>query len=132
MRKSRAAARANLLLGTTVARVGQQVGDPEGDTSRPFPTHTHLGADEDILVVEEVAYKLRCTVDFARRIPRSLLPAYRVGRRLLYLRDDVITYLRVSRRLCGDADRRLDEIVAEVLGSSPDSGRERSSHRRTQ
>jgi len=55
--------------------------------------------DEDILTVEGVAKLLQCTIDAVRRIPDSHLPAHQgPGKHLLYLRDDVITYVRGTSR----------------------------------
>ncbi len=55
--------------------------------------------DEDILTVEGVAKLLQCTIDAVRRIPDSHLPAHQgPGKHLLYLRDEVIRYVRRSSR----------------------------------
>lgn len=63
-----------------------------------------LVAAPDVLFVEDVAQMLRCSVDQVRRIPRSDLPAYEgPGKHLLYLREDVIRYVR-SRPRKGAAD----------------------------
>lgn len=66
--------------------------------------HEHLQAqhperfhadDPDVLTVDKVAAMLRCSVDQARRIPRTELPAYQgPGKYLLYFRQDVMSYLR--------------------------------------
>jgi hypothetical protein len=77
-------------------------------------------ADKEVLYVQNVAQMLGCSVDHARRIPRNELPAYRgPGRWLLYLRDDVIRYLRTRRvmdehidRPSIDAEPRLSASVA--------------------
>ena len=50
------------------------------------------------LFVENVAQILGCNVDFVRRIPRTELPVSRVGRRLLYLREDVLQYIATKKR----------------------------------
>jgi hypothetical protein len=51
--------------------------------------------DPDRLVIEQVAWLLCCSIDQARRIPRDELPAYRgPGKRLLYLREDVLRYIK--------------------------------------
>jgi hypothetical protein len=56
-------------------------------------------ADADILSVDQVAATLRCSVDQARRIPRTELPAYQgPGKYVLYFRDDVLSYLRSRPR----------------------------------
>jgi hypothetical protein len=92
----------------------------------------HIGADPDILVVEDVARILRCTVDTARRIPRDQLRSIPgPGRRQLYLRDDLLAYVRSRARSSPDADILLQRIRGQVVGFSPGSGRERSTQRRT-
>lgn len=54
----------------------------------------------DILTLPEIARLLRCTIDTARRVPRTELPVYRgSGRARLYLRDDLRHYLRQRRIL---------------------------------
>lgn len=50
------------------------------------------------LFVENVAQVLGCNVDFVRRIPRKELPGSRVGRRVLYLREDVLQYMASKMR----------------------------------
>ena len=84
--------------------------------------------DADILVTEDVARMLHCAVDTVRRIPRDELPVYRgPGRYNLYLRDDLIRYVR-TRRVCQSSiDRMLAEIGGSVLSSVPGSVRGRSS-----
>jgi Helix-turn-helix domain len=106
---------------------------------QPIPMHAripvravHIGADPDILVVEDVADILRCTVDTARRIPRDHLPAYPgAGRHRLYLREDVLAYVRLSASISPNADILMQRIAGEVLGSRPGDGRERSTRRRS-
>lgn len=88
--------------------------------------------DRHILVVEDIARILRCTVDRARRIPRDELPNYvGPGRARLYIYDDVISYVRQQRRVGLISDERINDVRSEVLDSAPDSGRERSARRRT-
>ena len=53
------------------------------------------------LFVENVAQMLGCHVDFVRRIPRKQLPASRVGRRVIYLREDVLRYIASKMRVSG-------------------------------
>ncbi|WP_407059719.1 helix-turn-helix domain-containing protein [Brevundimonas bacteroides] len=51
--------------------------------------------DDDVLTLTEVARILRCEEDTVRRIPRPKLPARRgPGKWLLYLREDVLAYVR--------------------------------------
>ena len=84
-------------------------------------------ADADILVTEDVASMLHCAVDTVRRIPRDELPVYRgPGRYNLYLREDLIRYVRTRRVIGPNIDRILAEIEASVITSSTDSVRGRS------
>lgn len=70
---------------------------------------------EDVLTVEGVAKLLQCTIDAVRRIPDSHLPAHQVaGKHLLYLRDEVIGYVRRSSR-----DGRLLNPVEIADGVAP-------------
>lgn len=51
--------------------------------------------DQEILDIDQVAAWLRCSVDTVRRIPRTeLMPRRGPGRAHLYLREDIIEYLR--------------------------------------
>lgn len=74
--------------------------------------------DEDILTVEGVAKLLQCTIDAVRRIPDSHLRAHQgPGKHLLYLRDEVVTYVRRSSR-----DGRFinpAEIASQGVASQP-------------
>lgn len=66
----------------------------EGEMRRTRPARFH-GPSEDVLTVDEVAAILRCSVDQARRIPRTELPAYQgPGKYVLFFREDVLRYLR--------------------------------------
>jgi hypothetical protein len=92
----------------------------------------HIAADPDVLVVDDVARILRCTVDTARRIPRDQLRSIcGPGRRRLYLREDLLAYVRSLGRSAPNAELLLTRARAEVLGSSADRVRERSQRRRT-
>ena len=52
-------------------------------------------SDTEILSIEEVAGILKCSIDRIRRIPRRELPARTgPGRGLLYLRVDLIAYVK--------------------------------------
>ncbi len=85
-------------------------------------------ADADILVTEDVARMLHCAVDTVRRIPRDELPVYRgPGRYNLYLREDLIRYVRTRRVIGPNIDRILAEIEASGITSVPGSVRGRSS-----
>ena len=88
--------------------------------------------DPDILVIEEVARLLHCSVDTLRRVPKEELPAYRgPGRKHLYLREDIIRFVRCRRITGPDIDNLLREIESAVVHSELDSVRGRSSARRT-
>jgi len=50
----------------------------------------------EVMFVENVAETLCTSVDFVRRIPRSKLPAAKIGLRVLYLRADVVSYIRAA------------------------------------
>ncbi len=66
--------------------------------------------DPEVLTVEQVAGILRCSVDQARRIPRTELPGYDgPGRYVLYFREDVLRYLR-SRPLKNEQAARIAAI----------------------
>jgi hypothetical protein len=92
----------------------------------------HVGADPDILVVEDVARVLRCTLDTARRIPRDQLRSISgPGRRRLYLREDVLAHVRSLGRSAPNAELLLTLARAGVLGSSAGRVRGRSQPRRT-
>ena len=84
--------------------------------------------DADIFVTEDVARMLHCAVDTVRRIPRDELPVYRgPGRYNLYLREDLIRYVRTRRVIGPNIDRILAEIEGSMLNSAPGSVRGRSS-----
>ncbi|GLS54793.1 hypothetical protein GCM10007886_29770 [Methylobacterium gregans] len=55
------------------------------------------GLGPDFLFVENVARLLGCNVDHVRRVPRSELPASKIGQRLVYARADVEAYIRSKR-----------------------------------
>ena len=79
---------------------------------------TKRALDPDILTIEELAEVLRCSVDTLRRVSLSELPAYRVGRHNLYLREDVIRFLRKRRVERPNVDELLEEIAGTVEGDS--------------
>ncbi len=88
--------------------------------------------DPDILVIEDVARLLHCSVDTLRRVPKEELPVYRgPGRKHLYLREDIIRFVRCRRITEPDIDNLLREIETAVVHSELDSVRGRSSARRT-
>jgi hypothetical protein len=101
-----------------------------GAAIRPIALPAPRRGDPDILVVEDVARILRCTVDTARRIPRDQLPAYPgPGRHRLYLREDVRAYVRSLGKPALNAELLLAGATAQVLGLPPDRGRERQRRR---
>ncbi len=54
--------------------------------------------DADFLMIEEVACILSASVDTIRRIPKDDLPVYSgPGRRNIYLREDLMRYLKPRR-----------------------------------
>ncbi len=93
--------------------------------------------DDDVLTIEDVSILLRCAVDTVRRIPLEELPVYRVGKCNLYLREEVIRYLRTRSVQRPAVDQILDEVAQTVETKNPDvielstvGARERS-YRRT-
>ncbi len=91
---------------------------------------TYKNLDPDFLTLDEVSTLLRCSPDTVRRIPRDRLPVYRVGKCNIYLREEVIRYLRSHCLVqCRTIDRIVSEIEQDVLGSPPDGVRERSRRR---
>lgn len=92
--------------------------------------------DDDVLTIEEVSILLRCAVDTVRRIPREELPIYRVGRENLYLREEIIRYVRSRRVRSVSVDHLLDDVLSglereipRVIDSEPVDVRGRSSRR---
>ncbi|PLU23637.1 hypothetical protein BMJ29_04510 [Sinorhizobium medicae] len=55
------------------------------------------GLGSEFLFVENVARMLGCGVDFIRRVPRSELPASKIGARLIYRRADVVDFINLRR-----------------------------------
>ena len=108
-----------LLLGISVKNVHHN------DANRLF-------LDPDFLTIEDVSLLLRCSPDTVYRIHRDELPRGRPGKHNIYLRDDVIRYVRLHCRVepRPEVDELLSEIEADLLESPTDGVRERS-HRRT-
>lgn len=79
--------------------------------------------------IEAVAVVLRTNVDFVRRIPANRLPYVRVGKRNLYLPEDVITYIKARRDEAANMDLSGQRSLIDSLA---DSVRKRSPKRRTQ
>ncbi len=75
--------------------------------------------DPKVLVIEEVAGILRCTVDQVRRIPRDrLAPRQGPGKRALYLREDVDTYVDQLSIRSGRIDRSRTTYPAKLPTAS--------------
>jgi hypothetical protein len=88
-------------------RISDKLRTADDEYRRRYP---YRFADRDILFIENVASMLGCSVDHVRRIERSKLPASRgVGRRLLYLREDVLRYVR-SHREAHDHPTHLRDV----------------------
>ena len=90
---------------------------------RPHPSSAPDSPQcQELLIVQEVATLLRCSVDHVRRIPRNELPAAKVGRRVLYHRDDVLSYVRskIPVQAAAPAQPRFSSTVAptRARGSS--------------
>ena len=75
--------------------------------------------DSDILSLPELSQILRCSEDTLRRVPVSQLPVYRIGKANLYLRDDVIRFVRSRRVVRGNADELIDDVVRDIEGRIP-------------
>ncbi len=75
--------------------------------------------DPDILSLAELSQILRCSEDTLRRVPVSQLPVYRIGKANLYLRDDVLRFVRSRRVVRPNADVLIDEVVRDIDGRSP-------------
>lgn len=87
--------------------------------------------DLPVLTVQGVARLLHCSVDRVRRIPSSDLPYTRVGRRNLYLLDDVLEFVRRQGRSPLTGTGPTSPNSREVIDQNADSVRGRSQRRRT-
>lgn len=81
-------------------------------------THPQLYWDQDVLVVEQVAHLMRCSLDTVRRIPREDLPYSRPGKLNLYFREDVLRYIRTRRIERSPISVNVDALLAEIEGAS--------------
>ena len=113
---------------------GSPTPDPVGAVTCEVPRYR--ACDRDILSIKEVAGLLRCSVDTLRRIPLQDLPAYRIGRVNLYLRQDVIALVRSRPVRRSDITSVLAEVLdsvdaqsRQVLDSAPVDARRRSRRR---
>lgn len=82
----------------------------------PDDPPAHRPRDLDILSLDELSHILRCSADTLRRVPVSQLPVYRVGKANLYLRDDVVRFVRSRRVVRPNAELLIDEVVQDVEG----------------
>ncbi len=89
----------------------------------------------DILSISDVSDLLCCSVDTVRRIPHDELPVYRVGKSNLYLRDELIAFVRTRRVKTVDVTNLMagfediDDEIQGVLDSPPVDVREPSRRR---
>ncbi len=79
-------------------------------------------SDAEILSIENVAQILNCSVDRVRRISRKELPARSgPGRGLLYLREDLISYVKRKpsdyRRNTGLSPQGVDSSCVDNMNS---------------
>ena len=90
----------------------------------PIPHH-----NQDILDIGQVAALLRCSVDTVRRIPRGdLAPRRGPGRSNLYLREDLVDYLRRRpARTSGSSDLKGSSCNPLQLTNTIDFASERRS-----
>jgi hypothetical protein len=82
-----------------------------------------------ILTIEAVAALFGCSVQWVRAIPAIELPRHRVAKRHLYIRDEIVAFVRAQGRASLGADELVREAECEVLGSDPDSERRQPSRR---
>lgn len=82
--------------------------------------------DTEVLAIEGVADYLHCSVQVVRNIPVSELPRSNgPGKRLLYLRDDVIDYVRRHQTQALPVDKN-SRSLDEQIDSEADNVRRRS------
>jgi len=98
---------------------------------RPITPNDRQCLIPPILTVEHVAVLLNCSVPWVRGIPATALPRHRIAKRDLYLLDELVAYVRASKRRSMGADELVREVEGEVLGFEPDSERRRPSRRAT-
>ena len=67
---------------------------------------------QPFLTIEDVAHLLHCGVDKVRRIPRKQLPVYKVGKRNLYIYEEVIRYVQLYCRKNNGQD--IDDILDDL------------------
>ena len=98
-----------MMPGLLLLRLSESFVDADEEFRRQYPFRF---ADQEILFIENVAATLGCSIDHVRRISRSELPACRsAGRRLLYLREDVVRYVRLHRDAYRGGDQRQEAMA---------------------
>jgi len=100
----------------TSARVHHEV-DRRENPHRFISSPDGLGSE--FLFVENVARMLGCGVDFVRRIPRSELPASKIGARLIYRRADVVAFINSRRDQGAGAKLVLAREVRTPVAREP-------------
>jgi hypothetical protein len=83
------------------------------------------------LSLVEAAQHLRCEPDTLRRVPRSELPRYRVGREIIFYVDDLDRFVRTYRAVGRQAIEPLANHEEIDLDALADKARGRSGKRRT-
>ena len=87
--------------------------------------------EHDILMIEGVDQLLCCSVQRVRKIPHDELPRREgPGKSDLFLKEDVIAYVRAHSKRHAVADDLMREIEIEELESDSDSGSRRRGKRR--
>jgi excisionase family DNA binding protein len=86
------------------------------DEVRLRAAYPQLYWDPDVLVIEQVAQIMRCSVDTVRRVVRNDLPYHRPGKQNLYFREDVLRYIRMRRVTVNTVN--VDALLAEIEDAS--------------
>ena len=95
----------------------------------------HQPSNSEILDIKAASTLLHCSVDTLRRIPSDELPVYRVGKSNLYLKDEVIEFVRTKRvreipnHLDQESVQFIDELLEDVLDSTTVDVREPSTRK---
>lgn len=72
--------------------------------------------DKELLGIEQAACLMRCSVDTVRRISCEELPVYRVGRENVYLREEIIKFVRSKRVRSFASEGIIDDVMEELEG----------------
>ena len=112
--------------------VGSNIAKPTRESHERSQADKLRRIDTEVLTIEGVAEYLHCSVASVRALSATDLPPREgPGRRLLFLREDILRYLlRGERQRAGISADMVREAEALVLESPPDSER-RPSRRRT-